>query len=71
MGPAEGAKGTKRTRGNRSEKDIWFRTDAAFLLTVGGFLLTVELLCLHLCFGASLLTVGAFLLTVGVFFAYR
>ena len=26
--------------------------DAAFLLTVGGFLLAVELLCSQLCFGA-------------------
>ena len=29
------------------------------LLTVGGFLLTIELLCLQLCLGAFLLTVGA------------
>ena len=40
--------------------------DAALLLTAGSFLLTVELLCLQLCFGASLLTVRAFLLTFGV-----
>ena len=29
--------------------------DAAFLLTVGGFLLTVELFCSQLCLGAFLL----------------
>ena len=38
--------------------------DAAFLLTIGSFLLTIELPCLQLCFLAFLLTVGAFLLTV-------
>ena len=38
--------------------------DAAFLLAVGSFLLTVELLCLQLCFGAFRLTIGAFLLTI-------
>ena len=51
--------------------------DAAFLLTVGSFLLTVELLCLQLTIFAFLLAVGAFfsltilacLLTLGVFFA--
>ena len=43
-----------------------FSSRCVFLLTVGSFLITVELLCLHLCFGAFLLTVGAFLLTVGV-----
>ena len=34
--------------------------DAAFLLTVGSFLLTVELFCLQLGSGASLLRVGLF-----------
>ena len=38
--------------------------DAAFLLTVGGILLTAEHLCLQLCFGTFWLTIGAFLLTV-------
>ena len=54
-----------------------FNEDAAFLLTVGGFLLTVELFYLQLTNLAFLLTVGAllltalaFLLTVGAFFAY-
>ena len=43
-----------------------FLQDAAFLLTVGSFLLTIELLCLQLCCGAfaynwsSLVTIGAF-----------
>ena len=47
--------------------------DAALLLTVGSFLLTMELFCLQLtiCFlltvGAFLLTSLAFLLTVGAF----
>ena len=40
-----------------------FLKDAAFLLPVGSFLLTVELLCLQLYFGAFSLTIGAFLLT--------
>ena len=48
-----------------------FLWDADFLLTVGSFLLAVELFYLQLCFGvffaASLLTVGAFLLTVEAF----
>ena len=39
--------------------------DAAFLLTVGSFLPTVELPCVQLYFLAFLLTVGALLLTVG------
>ena len=38
--------------------------DAAFLLTIGSFLLIVELFYLQLTILASLLTVGAFLLTV-------
>ena len=38
--------------------------DAAFLLTVGRFLLTVELSYLQLTILAFLLTIGAFLLTV-------
>ena len=37
-----------------------------FVLTIGSFLLRVELLCLQLCFGA-LLTIGASYLTSGVF----
>ena len=40
-----------------------FSANAAFLLTVGSFLLTVELFYLQLTVLASLLTVGAFLLT--------
>ena len=39
--------------------------DAAFLLIVGSFLLTMELLYLQLTTLAILLTIGAFLLTVG------
>ena len=39
-------------------------TDATVLLTIGGFLLTVELCCLQLIILAFLLTVGAFSLTV-------
>ena len=42
-------------------------TDAAFLLTIGSFLLTAELFCLQLCFGALLLAIEAFLLTVRAF----
>ena len=38
--------------------------DVAFLLTVGSFLLTVELFHLQLTILAFLLTVGVFLLTV-------
>ena len=41
--------------------------DAAVLLIIGSFLLTVELFNLQLFFGASLLTAGAFLLTVRPF----
>ena len=50
-------------------------TDATFLLTVTSFMLTVEFLCLQLCFGffstlqselfGFLLAIGAFLLAVG------
>ena len=36
--------------------------DAALLLTIKSFLLTVEFFCLQLCFGALLLTVRASLL---------
>ena len=36
-----------------------------FLFAIGSFLLTVELLCLQLCFGARLLTIGVLLLTMG------
>ena len=39
-------------------------TDAAFLFTVGSFLLTVELCCLQLTILVFFLTVGALLLTV-------
>ena len=39
--------------------------DAAFLLTVGSLLLTVELFYLQLTILACLLAVGAFLLTMG------
>ena len=53
-------------------------SDAAFLLTVGSFLLTVELFCLQLTNLAFILTVGAFLLTilalfltVGAFLTYN
>ena len=55
--------------------------DAAFLLTVGSFLLIMELFCLQLtifsCFAcnwqflAFLLTVGALLLTLGAFLAHN
>ena len=52
-------------------------SDAAFLLTVGSFLLTVELFCLHSTILAFFtykwsfsLTIVAFLLTIGAFFAY-
>ena len=37
------------------------------MLAVGGFLLTVELPCLRLCFLVLLLTVGALLLTIRAF----
>ena len=46
---------------HRSEE---FQKDAAFLLTVGSFLLTIELFYLQLCFWAFLLTARAFLLTI-------
>ena len=42
--------------------------DAAFLLTVGSFLLTVELFYLQLLNLAFLLTIGAFLLTILAFY---
>ena len=42
----------------------FFQVDAAFLLTVGSFLLTVELFYLQLTVLAFFLTIGAFLLTV-------
>ena len=56
----------RRIVGGHSTQEL----DAAFLLTVGSFLLTVELLCLQLSCGAGafLLTVGASLVTVGAFF---
>ena len=38
--------------------------DAALLLTIGSFLLTVELFCLQLLLGAFLLTAAAFLLAI-------
>ena len=41
--------------------------DAAFLLTIGSFLLTSELFCLQLCLGAFSLTVRAVFLTVQAF----
>ena len=41
-----------------------FSVDAAFLLTIGNFLLTAELFCLQLCLGAFLLTIRASLLTI-------
>ena len=43
--------------------DYHIRMDAAFLLTVGSFLLTGELFYLRMTSSAFLLTVGAFLLT--------
>ena len=43
------------------------RDRCSFLFTVGSFLLTAELLCSQLCFGASLLTIWAFLLIVRSF----
>ena len=39
--------------------------DAAFLLKIGSFLPTFELLCQQLCLGALSLAIEAFLLTVG------
>ena len=42
--------------------------DAAFLLTIGSFLLTVELFYLQLTVLAFLLTVGAFVLTIIAFY---
>ena len=42
--------------------------DAAFLLRVGSFPLTVELSYLQLTILGFLLTVGTFLLTVGAFY---
>ena len=44
-----------------------FPLDAAFLLTIGSFLVAGELFHLQLTSFASLLTVLAFLLTVGAF----
>ena len=41
--------------------------DAAFLLTVGSFLLTMELFCLQMTILPFLLTVGAFSLTIFAF----
>ena len=38
--------------------------DAAFLLTIGSFLLTVELLCLQFCFRAFFAYTWSFLLTI-------
>ena len=61
-----------------SPANLFLKWDAAFLLTIGSFLLTVELFYLQLCFlaffflliflltiGSLSLTVGALLLTVG------
>ena len=45
-------------------KSRFFFWDAAFLLTVGSFLLTGELFYLQVTLLASLLTIGAFLLTI-------
>ena len=44
--------------------NVHFCLDAAFLLTIGSFLLTVKLSYLQLTISAFLLTVGACLLTV-------
>ena len=46
---------------------LFFKKDAAFLLTVGSFLLTVERFYSQLTILAFLLTVGAFLLTALAF----
>ena len=51
------------------------RRDAAFPLTVGSFLLTVELLCLQLVWGAfrlqlDLLSVGLFYLQLKLFYVH-
>ena len=65
-------------QGNKREEDkTCFHTppppcenitkDAAFLLTIGSFLPTIELLCLPLCLGAFLLATGASFLTIGAF----
>ena len=56
--------GGKRIVGGGSKNVL----DAAFLLTVGSFLLTVELFYLQSIIVASILTVGALLLTVLAFF---
>ena len=45
---------------------VW---DAAFWLTIGSFLLTVELFYLQLTILAFSLTIGAFLLTILAFFS--
>ena len=42
--------------------------DATFLLIIGSFLLTVELLCLQQCLGAFLLTIEAFHLQLKLFY---
>ena len=42
--------------------------DAAFLLTIGSFLLTIEFPCLHLCFLTFLLSIGAFFIYSWSFF---
>ena len=47
---------------------LQFVEDAAFLLTIGSFLLTVELFYLQLTNLAFLLTVGAFPLTIWAFY---
>ena len=45
----------------RIHSEIRFSEDASFLLTIGRFLLTVELLYLQLCLGSVFVTVAAFL----------
>ena len=38
--------------------------DATFLLSIGSFLLTIELLCLQWCLGAFFLTIGPFFVAI-------
>ena len=57
-------------RGSGGRRQPSQLVDAAFLLTIGSFLLTVELLCLQLCCGACLLTIGAFLVTMWLFYFF-
>ena len=44
--------GTGESHDNQKHNRILHYVDATFLVTVGSFLLTVELLCLQLCLGA-------------------